>query len=65
MQEFLALYKNIENQEISSGNKIIGYVNIDNNPDDGLSGFLPCLGNYKDINQIIIRKIVISSRRVM
>ena len=49
----IKIYKNIENQEISSGNKIIGYVNIDNNPDDGLSGFLPCLGNYKDINQII------------
>ncbi|MFA7081042.1 MAG: sugar transferase [Bacteroidales bacterium] len=47
------IYKDIENQEISSGNKIIGYVNIDNNPDDELSCFLPCLGNYKDINQII------------
>lgn len=63
----IKLYKDIENQEISSGNKIIGYVNLDNNPDDGLSGFLPCLGNYKDINQIIsdnkIEEVIIAAEK--
>lgn len=63
----IKLYKDIENQEISSGNKIIGYVNLDNNPDDGLSSFLPCLGNYKDINHIIsehkIEEVIIAAEK--
>ncbi|MCK9164171.1 MAG: sugar transferase, partial [Bacteroidales bacterium] len=63
----IKLYKDIESQEISSGNKIIGYVNLDTNPDDGLSGFLPCLGNYKDINQIIsehkIEEVIIAAEK--
>lgn len=48
----IKLYNDIENQEISSGNRIIGYVNLDKN-NNGLSKYLPCLGNYKNINQII------------
>ena len=48
----IKLYNDIENQEISSGNKIIGYVNLDKN-NNGLSKYLPCLGIYKDINLII------------
>lgn len=48
----IQLFKDIENQEISSGNKIIGYVNLDNS-NNGLSKYLPCLGEYKEINQII------------
>lgn len=63
----IKLYKDIENQEISSGNKIIGYVNLDNNPDDGLSSFLLCLGDYKDINQIIsdnkIEEVIIAAEK--
>ncbi|MDD2191860.1 MAG: hypothetical protein PHO12_04905, partial [Bacteroidales bacterium] len=63
----IKLYKDIESQEISSGNKIIGYVNLDTNPDDGLSGFLPCLGNYKDINHIIsehkIEEVIIAAEK--
>lgn len=63
----IKLYKDIENQKISSGNKIIGYVNLDNNPDDGLSSFLPCLGNYKDINHIIsehkIEEVIIAAEK--
>ena len=48
----IKLYNDIEHQEISSGNKIIGYVNLDKN-NNGLSKYLPCLGMYKDINLII------------
>ncbi|MDR0970818.1 MAG: sugar transferase [Bacteroidales bacterium] len=48
----LKLYNDIENQEISSGNKIIGYVNY-GNTQNGLSEFLPSMGDYKDIDRII------------
>ncbi|MFA6200716.1 MAG: sugar transferase [Bacteroidales bacterium] len=53
----IKLYNDIENQEISSGNKIIGYVNFDKN-NNGLSKYLPCLGMYKDINLIILENKV-------
>ncbi len=53
----IKLYNDIENQEISSGNKIIGYVNLDKN-NNGLSKYLPCLGIYKDINLIILENKV-------
>src|SRR5574344_650787 len=46
------IYHDIENQEIFSGNKIIGYVNL-KNQSNGLGKYLPCLGEYKDINSII------------
>lgn len=48
----IKLYNDIENQEISSGNKIIGYVNLDKK-NNGLSAYLNCLGDYKDIDKII------------
>lgn len=59
----IKLYNDIENQKLSSGNKILGYVNLDNK-NNGLSKYLPCLGDYKDINQIItdnkIEEIIIA-----
>src|SRR5574344_3062844 len=46
------IYHDIENQEIFPGNKIIGYVNLEE-CGNGLGKYLPCLGEYKDINSII------------
>lgn len=59
----IKLYNDLEKQEISSGNKIVGYVNLDSD-NNGLSKYLNCLGEYKDINKIIeennIEEIIIA-----
>lgn len=61
--EAIKTYKTIESQKISSGNKFVGYISID---DKGLelSNYIPNLGKYKDIFQIIdkhkIEEIIIA-----
>jgi len=49
----IALYKEIENQKKSSGNKFIGFVHVKNNGDYQLIEYLPHLGHYKNILYII------------
>ncbi len=49
----ILLYKEIENQVKSSGNKFIGFVHVKNNGDYQLSEFIPHLGHYKNILNII------------
>jgi exopolysaccharide biosynthesis polyprenyl glycosylphosphotransferase len=48
-----SIYKEIEGQEKSSGNKFIGFVHVNGDHDFMLEEYLPHLGHYKDIKQII------------
>lgn len=49
----VAIYKEIESQERSSGNKFIGFVNVEGYTRYKLSEFIPHLGELKDLNKII------------
>lgn len=48
-----SIYKEIENQEKSSGNKFVGFVHVNGASDFMLEQYLPHLGHYKDIKQVI------------
>ncbi len=47
------VYHSIMNQEISSGNKFTGFVNIHDRKHFKMSKYLPHLGNYIELNNII------------
>ncbi|MDP4281665.1 MAG: sugar transferase [Bacteroidota bacterium] len=49
----VSIYKEIENQEKSSGNKFIGFVNVEGYQTYKLSEFIPHLGELKNLNHII------------
>jgi exopolysaccharide biosynthesis polyprenyl glycosylphosphotransferase len=49
----VAIYKEIENQEKSSGNMFIGFVNVEGYNSYKLGEFIPHLGSLKDLNRII------------
>jgi len=49
----LSIYKEIENQEKSSGNKFIGFVNVEGYTSYKLSEFLPHIGETKDLNAVV------------
>lgn len=49
----VAIYREIENQEKSSGNKFIGFVNVEGYNSYKLAEFIPHLGALKDLNRII------------
>lgn len=49
----ISIYKEIEGQRKSSGNKFVGFVHVKNNGDYQLSEFLPHLGHFKNILNII------------
>jgi exopolysaccharide biosynthesis polyprenyl glycosylphosphotransferase len=49
----VSIYREIENQEKSSGNKFIGFVNVEGYKDYKLAEFLPHLGELKDLNRIV------------
>lgn len=51
-EKALALYKEMENQEISSGNRFVGFVHVDNNI-HLLNPYIPHLGNVKDLKKVI------------
>jgi exopolysaccharide biosynthesis polyprenyl glycosylphosphotransferase len=63
----LKIYKDITNQEISAGNKFIGFVNAFNKDEYKLSKYLPHLGTYKDLNKIInkhkVEEVIIAIER--
>jgi len=48
-----AIYNEIENQWKSSGNKFVGFVDVHNGNDHPLKQYLPHLGNYKNLKNII------------
>ena len=49
------IYKEIKNQEISSGNKFVGFVYVDKYETYKLDEFLPNLGSYQNLNDIIVK----------
>jgi len=61
------VYEDITNQELSSGNKFIGFVNAFDKDDYKLSKYLPHLGEYKNLNTIIkkynIEEVIIAIER--
>ncbi len=61
------IYEDIKNQEISSGNKFVGFVNAFDKNEYKLSKYLPHLGSYKELNKIIndykIEEVIIAIER--
>lgn len=49
----LSIYHEIENQEKSSGNKFVGFINVQQYSHYKLSKFIPHLGGLKDLNRLI------------
>jgi exopolysaccharide biosynthesis polyprenyl glycosylphosphotransferase len=49
----LSIYYEVENQEKSSGNKFVGFVNVVEGNNYKIEKHIPCLGNYKQLNEII------------
>jgi exopolysaccharide biosynthesis polyprenyl glycosylphosphotransferase len=49
----VAIYREIENQEKSSGNKFIGFVNVEGYNSYKLADYIPHLGSLKDLNTIV------------
>jgi len=50
------IYKDLTSEKISSGNKFIGYININSNPTDSLDNFIPRLGELNNVTNIIREK---------
>lgn len=63
----LQIYHDISQEEISSGNKFIGFVNVHDKDSFKLSNFLPHLGSYRDLSRIInehqIEEVIIAIER--
>ena len=62
------VYHDIINQEISSGNKFVGFVNVRDRNDFVISQYLDHLGAYKDLNKVIqdykVEEVIIAIERV-
>ncbi len=50
-----AIYNEIENEWKSSGNKFVGFVDVFNGDNYPMKEYLPHLGNYKDLKNIILK----------
>ncbi len=63
----MKVYNDITNQEISSGNHFIGFVNVHDRDDFKIGKFLPHLGAYKDLNAVItdykVEEVIIAIER--
>ncbi len=61
------IYKDLENQEKSAGNRIIGFVNASPSSEYKISKFTPHLGAYKELNSIIkeyeVEEVIIAIER--
>ena len=61
------IYKDLENQEKSAGNKIIGFINSSHLAEYKISKFTPHLGGYEDLNEIIkkykVEEVIIAIER--
>lgn len=64
----LKVYNDIINEEISSGNKFIGFVNVHDYSNFKIEKFMPHLGRYKDLNKVIldykIEEVIIAIERL-
>ncbi len=49
----VAIYQEIENQEKSSGNKFVGFINVEGYHSYKLADFIPHLGGVQDLNRLI------------
>ena len=60
----MSIYDEIENQEKSSGNKFVGFINVEGYSSYKLADYLPHLGSLKDLNRIVnemnIEEVVIA-----
>jgi exopolysaccharide biosynthesis polyprenyl glycosylphosphotransferase len=60
----MTIYDEIENQEKSSGNKFVGFINVEGYSSYKLAEYLPHLGDLKDLNRIVkemnIEEVVIA-----
>ena len=60
-------YNDINNQEISSGNKFVGFVNVHDREYFKIGRFLPHLGAYRDLNSVIsayeVEEVIIAIER--
>ncbi|MDA3944468.1 MAG: sugar transferase [Bacteroidetes bacterium] len=63
----LAIYKEIEDQELSAGNIFIGFASVYDKDDYKIGEHLPHLGSYKDIKQIVekhkVEEVIIAIER--
>ncbi len=50
----IGIYNDIENQEKSSGNKFVGFVNVFDYDNYKIKKFIPHLGNYNELKKIIV-----------
>ncbi len=61
------IYQSIIHQEISSGNKFVGFVNIHDRKDFKMSKYVPHLGNYRELNKIVedkqVEEVIIAIER--
>ena len=62
-----AIYKEIKGQKFSSGNIIVGFVNVFDKDVYKVEKYIPHLGNYKDVAQVIkdndIEEVIIAIER--
>jgi len=49
----VSIYNEIENQEKSSGNKFVGFVNVEGYNNYKLAEFIPHLGDLNDLNRLV------------
>ena len=63
----IQIYQALENQEKSTGNIIVGFVNAKQDIAYKIEDYIPHLGNYKDLNEIIkkynIEEVIIAIER--
>ena len=61
------VYNDIINEEISSGNKFIGFVNVNDHKAFKVEKYMPHLGRYEDLNRLIneykIEEVIIAIER--
>jgi exopolysaccharide biosynthesis polyprenyl glycosylphosphotransferase len=62
-----SIYNSIIHQEVSSGNKFVGFVNVHDRKQFKMSQYLPYLGNYRDLSTIVkekeIEEVIIAIER--
>ncbi len=63
----LAIYREIEQQERSSGNRFVGFVNVFDYDTYKIKQYIPHLGNYRDLKRIIrehnVEEVIIAIER--
>jgi exopolysaccharide biosynthesis polyprenyl glycosylphosphotransferase len=63
----VSIYEELENQMIPSGNKIIGFVNANDYNEYKIEKYLPRLGHYTDLEQVInkyeVEEVIVAVER--